>query len=584
MPSSARIPVHASVTLPLFSAARLLSIRNLRSFFRPRSVTLVGASSRRGSVGNVLARNLQAGGFGDALSFVNLKRRVIFGVRSVASVEELPEAPELAVIATPPRTIPDIVARLGERGTRAVVIVTAGIGSVVDEAEREALGRALGEAARPHGVRIIGPGSLGVLAPPTRLNASFSHLASSGGALAFVAQSGAIVEAVQDWAEPRALGFSHLVSLGDMLDVDFGDMLDYLATDPRTDAILLYVEGIRHSRKFMSAARAAARVKPVLAVKAGRFEAGRKAAASHSGAVAGSDAVYDAAFRRSGILRVYTLEELFGAVETLSLARRHRGSRLAIVTNGGGLGVLAADALGEAGGRLAKLSEASTEAIAGILTGVWKGENPVDVQGDASGGRYEAVLRVMLEDPGVDAVLVINCPTSIGSRVEAAQAVANVMVARRGKTLLASWVGAATTPEAQAVLREAGVPSYDTPERAILAFMQMVEHGVRQDMLLETPPSLPEGFQPEPGTASRVIDAALAEGRDELTAAEARRVLAAYAIPAGEGAGASAPPASRASRRASRCARTRSSGPSSSSARGVARPRSPRTPPSGFHR
>jgi acetyltransferase len=514
-----------------------LSIRNLGSFFRPRSVALVGASSRRGSVGNVLARNLQAGGFGDALSFVNLERRIIFGVHSVGSVAELPEAPELAVIATPPRTIPDIVAGLGDRGTRAAVIVTAGFATTVGGAEGEALMLAVGEAAGAHGVRVIGPGCLGVLAPPMRLNASFSHLASAAGGLAFVAQSGAIIEAVQDWAEPRAVGFSHLVSLGDILDVDFGDMLDYLAADPRTDAILLYVEGIRHARKFMSAARAAARVKPVVAVKGGRYAWGVKAAASHSGAVAGSDAVYDAAFRRSGILRVHTLEELFGAVEALSLARRHRGSRLAIVTNGGGLGVLAADALAEAGGRLAELSTSSARQVAGILPGVWVGGNPVDIQGDASGGRYEAVLRVLLEDAGVDAVLVVNCPSSIGNRVEAAQAVANVMVARRGKTLLASWVGAATTPDAHAVLRDAGVPSYDTPEAAIRAFMQLVEYGARQDLLLETPPSLPEGFRPEPGAGGAVIDGALAEGRRQLTEEEAGRVLARYAIPFGPEAG-----------------------------------------------
>ena len=519
-----------------------MSIRNLRSFFRPRSVTLVGASSRRGSVGNVLARNLQAGGFGPALSFVNLEARVIFGVHSVATVDELPEAPELAVIATPPASIPDIVARLGAHGTRAAVIVTAGFGTGGDVGGGEALTRALADAARTHGMRIIGPACLGVIVPAMRLNASFSHLPSSAGGLAFVAQSGAIVEAVQDWAEPRAIGFSHLVSLGDVLDVDFGDMLDYLATDPRTDAILLYVEGIHHSRKFMSAARAAARVKPVLAVKGGRFAEGVKAAASHSGAVAGSDAVYDAAFRRSGILRVHTLEELFGAVETLSLARRHRGSRLAIVTNGGGLGVLAADALAEAGGRLASFSEASVRALSEILPDVWTGGNPVDVQGEASGGRYEAVLRVLVEDAGVDAVLVINCPTSLGSRVEAARAVANVMVARRGKTLLASWVGAATTAEAQAVLHESGVPSYDTPERAIRAFMQLAEHGVRQDMLLETPPSLPEAFRPRPVRAGAVIERAVAEGRETLTDGEARSVLEAYAVPFGSRMGAGEPP------------------------------------------
>jgi len=364
-----------------------------------------------------------------------------------------------------------------------------------------------------------------------RLNASFSHLGSSAGSLAFVAQSGAIVTAIQDWAAPRAVGFSHLVSLGDMLDVDFGDMLDYLANDPRTDAILLYVEGIRHTRKFMSAARAAARMKPIIAVKAGRFEAGMRAAASHTGAVAGADAVYDAAFRRSGILRVFTLRELFGAAETLGVAKRHRGDRLAIVTNGGGLGVLAADALAELKGRLSELSAGTVTALANILPDTWSGGNPVDIIGDAPGSRYDAVLRVILDDPGVDAVLVINCPTAVISREEAAQAVANVSVARRGKTLLACWVGAATTAEPERIFSEAGIPSYDTPEQAIRAFMQLVEHGVRQDLLLETPPSLPEVFQPRTDDAVRVIAGALKAGREWLTEPEAKEVMEAYEIP-----------------------------------------------------
>ena len=508
-----------------------MSIRNLKSFFRPRTVALIGASGRQGSVGNVIARNLQAGGFGPALSFVNPKGEVILGVESVPSVEELPEAPELAVIATPPASVPGVVQALGARGTKAAVVITAGFGEGAFAKDGKPLALALLEATQPHGVRIIGPNCLGILAPTLRLNASFSHLGSSAGGLAFVAQSGAIVTAVQDWAEPRAVGFSHLVSLGDMLDVDFGDMLDYLANDPRTDAILMYVEGIKHSRKFMSAARAAARMKPVLAVKGGRFEAGMRAAASHTGAAAGADAVYDAAFRRSGILRVHTLEELFGAVETVGLAKRHRGNRLAIVTNGGGLGVLAADALAEAKGRLAELSDETVSTLASILPGTWSGGNPVDIIGDAPGSRYEAVLRVILEDKGVDAVLVINCPTAVIKREEAAQAVANVSVARRGKTLLASWVGAATTGEPLRIFSEAGIPSYDTPEQAIRAFMQLVEHGVRQDLLLETPPSLPEVFQPRTDDAVRVIDAAVKEQREWLTEPEAKEVMEAYGIP-----------------------------------------------------
>jgi acetyltransferase len=508
-----------------------LSIRNLKSFFRPRSVALVGASARPGSVGNVLARNLQAGGFGPALSFINPKGDVILGVQSVPNVDDLAEAPELAVLATPPASVPGLVSALGARGTKAVVVITAGFGDSARTAEGKPLSLALLEATQPHGVRIIGPNCLGILAPTLRLNASFSHLGSSAGSLAFVAQSGAIVTAIQDWAEPRAVGFSHLVSLGDMLDVDFGDMLDYLANDPRTDAILLYVEGIRHTRKFMSAARAAARMKPIIAVKAGRFEAGMRAAASHTGAVAGADAVYDAAFRRSGILRVFTLRELFGAAETLGLAKRHRGNRLAIVTNGGGLGVLAADALAELKGRLSELSAGTVTALATILPDTWSGGNPVDIIGDAPGSRYDAVLRVILDDPGVDAVLVINCPTAVISREEAAQAVANVSVARRGKTLLACWVGAATTAEPLRIFSEAGIPSYDTPEQAIRAFMQLVEHGVRQDLLLETPPSLPEVFQPRTDDAVRVIGGALKAGREWLTEPEAKEVMEAYEIP-----------------------------------------------------
>ncbi|MDP2957397.1 MAG: bifunctional acetate--CoA ligase family protein/GNAT family N-acetyltransferase [Longimicrobiales bacterium] len=508
-----------------------MSIRNLKSFFRPRSIALVGASARAGSVGNVIAKNLLAGGFGPALSFVNPKGDLILGVQSVPSVDDLAEAPELAVLATPPASVPGLVASLGARGTKAVVVITAGFGTGAVTPDGKALSKALLEATQPYGTRVIGPNCLGILAPTLRLNASFSHLGSSAGGLAFVAQSGAIVTAVQDWAEPRAVGFSHLVSLGDMLDVDFGDMLDYLANDPRTDAILLYVEGIRHSRKFMSAARAAARMKPVVAVKGGRFEAGMRAAASHTGAVAGSDAVYDAAFRRSGVLRVHTLEELFGAVETLALAKRHRGNRLAIVTNGGGLGVLAADALAEAKGKLADLSPETVTALAKFLPGTWSGGNPVDIIGDAPGARYEAVLRVVLEDPGVDAILVINCPTAVISREEAAQAVANVSAARRGKTLLTSWVGAATTAEAGRIFGEAGIPSYDTPEQAIRAFMQLVEYGVRQDILLETPPSLPEVFEPRTRDAERVIESAVAEGRAWLSEPEAKEVMEAYGIP-----------------------------------------------------
>jgi acetyltransferase len=508
-----------------------LSIRHLESFFRPRSVALVGASARPYSVGNVLARNLTRAGFGGTLHYINPKGGTIEGVKTRRSLEELDEPPELGVIATPPATVPGLVRSFTDLGTRAVVVITAGLGYRDRTPEGEPMDQVLLDATQPQGTRIIGPNCVGILAPTVRLNASFSHLHSRPGSLAFVAQSGAIVTAVQDWAEPRGIGFSHLVSLGDMLDVDFGDMLDYLANDARTDAILLYVEAIKHSRKFMSAARAASRMKPVVVVKGGRFEAGARAAASHTGSVTGSDAVYDAAFRRSGILRVHTLEELFGAVETLGLVQSHRGDRLAILTNGGGLGVLAADALAEAEGRLAELSEETKEGLSQVLPGTWSGGNPVDIIGDAPGERYRDALRLILDDPGVDAVLVINCPTAVIRREEAAEAVASVAEERRGKTILTNWVGAGTTAPSLRIFSEAGIPSYTTPEQAIRAFRELVEYGVRQEILLETPPSLPEAFEPDTGRAQEIVEAALADGREWLTEPEAKSVVAAYGIP-----------------------------------------------------
>ena len=302
-----------------------MSIRNLEFALKPRSVALIGASKRPGSVGAVLARNLFKGGFDGPIMPVNPKYQAIEGVLTYPSIEALPLVPDLAVISTPPETVPGIVEALGKKGTRAAVVITAGFGEG-EEGVGRALQQALLDAARPHLLRIIGPNCLGVLVPGIGLNASFAHLNPAKGPIAFVAQSGAIVTSVMDWAERRGIGFSHLVSLGDMADVDFGDLLDYLASDPETRAILLYIEAVTEARKFMSAARAAARMKPTIVVKAGRHAEGACAAASHTGAMAGSDAVYEAVFRRAGMLRVYSLDELFDAVEILAMAPASEGA------------------------------------------------------------------------------------------------------------------------------------------------------------------------------------------------------------------------------------------------------------------
>jgi acetyltransferase len=507
-----------------------MSVRHLKRLFAPRSVALIGASTREGSVGAVVAANLLRSGFRGPVWPVNPKHREIAGVRAFRDVGDLPEAPELAVICTPPDAVPEIIGRLGARGTRTAVVITAGFGEGGD-AHGEALKGAMQSAARPYQLRIVGPNCLGVLVPGVGLNASFAHLMPARGGIAFVAQSGAIVTSILDWAHGRGIGFSHLVSLGDMADVDFGDMLDFLASEGATTAILLYVEAVTQARKFMSAARAAARMKPVIVVKAGRHAEGARAAASHTGALAGADAVYDAAFRRAGMLRVYTLEELFDAVQTLALVRAPRGDRLAILTNGGGIGVLATDALVEQGGRLAELLPGTLEALDGVLPRSWSRANPVDIIGDAPGGRYADALAILRKDRGVDAVLVLNCPTAVASSAQAARAVVNAVGSGWGPPVLTSWVGDGTAEEGRRIFSDSRLPTYETPEQAVRAFMYLVEYRRSQDLLMETPPSVPEDFTPDLALARSMVERALAAGKCWLTEPEAKQVIAAFGVP-----------------------------------------------------
>ncbi len=506
-----------------------MTIRNLEYLFRPTSIALVGASKQRDSVGAVLARNLFNAGFDGPVMPVNPKYTSIEGVLTYPDIGALPVTPELAVVSTPPQSVPDIIAELGARGTRAAVVITAGFADRND-AHGQALQQQLREAARPYLLRLVGPNCLGIIAPGAGLNASFAHLTPTPGGLAFVAQSGAIVTSVLDWAHSRGIGFSHLVSLGDMVDVDFGDMLDFLANDAGTRAILLYIEAVSQSRKFMSAARAAARTKPVIVVKAGRFPESARAAASHTGALAGSDAVYDAVFRRAGMLRVNGLEDLFDAVEILALTRPPKGDRLAILTNGGGIGVLATDALIEEGGRLAQLSAETLAKLDAVLPPAWSRGNPVDIVGDATGSRYGDAYAVICQDRGLDAVLVLNCPTAVVSGVEAAAAIVD-KVRNPGPMLLTSWVGSAAAEEARRLFRAHHVPTYETPGQAVRAFMYMVSYRRGQELLMETPASIPEDFVGDTARARIPIERALSEGREWLAEPEAKEVLAAYGIP-----------------------------------------------------
>jgi len=499
-----------------------MSIRNFDKLLRPASVALIGASERAGSVGALVMRNLLLGGFRGRVLPVNLKRASVMGEAAYRDVGKLPLTPDLAVITTPPDTVPGLIDAAAKRGTRAAVVLTAGI--------KGELRQAMLDAAKPHCLRILGPNCLGLILPPLGLNASFAHRQALSGGIAFVSQSGALCTAVLDWASARGIGFSVFASLGDSADVDFGDMLDWLASDATTRAILLYIEDVKQARKFMSAARAASRNKPVIVVKSGRAPEGACAAASHTGALAGSDEVYDAAFRRAGMLRVVTTEELFYAVETLAHAKPLGGEDLAIVTNGGGPGVMAADALVLGGGRLATLAPATIAALDAVLPPTWSRANPVDIIGDAPGSRYRASIGTVLADPGVGAAVVLHAPTATASPIEAAAATVEAAKASR-KNVFAAWLGADGVAPARKLFESGGVPNYATPDQAVSAFLHIVEHRRNQKSLIETPPSLPDDAAPDLVKARAAIARARAEGRGMLNEPEAKAVLEAFGLP-----------------------------------------------------
>ncbi len=507
-----------------------MTIRNLDHAFKPASVALIGASNRPHSLGLTVMRNLRSGGFAGPIWPVNPKRAEIDGAPCFSNVAALPAVPDLAVIATPARTVPTLIGELAGKGTRAAVVLTAGI----DQAS--GLRQAMLDAARPTTFRIIGPNCLGIFLPNLGLNASFSHLSPIKGKLALLSQSGAVASAILDWTLARSIGFSHIVSMGDMADVDVGDLLDYLAGDGMSRAVLIYLETVTNPRKFLSAARSAARVKPVVVIKAGRNAAAAKAAATHTGALAGNDHVMNAAFRRAGLLRVQDLEELFDAAETLTRVGGIAGDRLAIVTNGGGAGVLAVDSLMDLNGTLAELAPETMARLNDLLPPTWSKANPVDIIGDAGAERYAAAVEAVLDDPCTDALLVLNCPTALASSSEAAAAVVGVVQKRRSahrplKPILTNWLGESTAQQARLLFDAANIASYKSPQDAVRSFAHRRAHAKAHEAMMRTPPSLPQHFTVENEAAKRAMAAAREARHVLLTEPEAKHVLAAYGLP-----------------------------------------------------
>ena len=497
-----------------------MSVRHLDRLLEPRSVALVGASARPGSVGATVWRNLRASTFSGPIFAVNPKHATLAGVPCFARPEDLPEAPDLAVICTPPATVPALIDSFARLGTRAAIVMSAGLDATAKQA--------MLAAARPRVLRILGPNCIGLLTPRLGLNATFAHTDARAGDMAFVSQSGALVTAVLDWAQARRIGFSTVVSLGERADVDFGDLLDHLASDAQTRSILLYIESIEAPRKFMSAARAAARNKPVIVVKAGRAGNGINAAASHTGALAGSDIVFDAAIRRAGMLRVDTLQDLFMAAETLARFAGNRDEALTIMTNGGGAGVMAADAAALAGVALADLGAATRATLDAKLPPTWSHANPIDVIGDAPVGRYSETLQAVLADRDAGAVLFLHAPTAIVRSDEIARACAPLVRDAAGR-VMACWLGDRAVAEARSVFVEAGAADYATPEEAVRAFAMIATYRRNQALLLEAPTASENG-PPQLAGARVIVDGALAAGRTMLDEPEAKALLRAYGI------------------------------------------------------
>jgi acetyltransferase len=506
-----------------------MSTYHLDQLFAPRSVAVIGASPLTGSPGRAIIRNLKDAGFAGALHLVDADCPEIEGIAAVRSYDALPEAPDVAVIGVAPGAVPEAVEAVAVKGTRAAIIVTDGLGRGPGSAAEAAA-----RTARRSGLRLVGHNSLGVMVPRVRFNASCAGRMPAAGDLALVSQSGGIAAGMAECAAQRAIGFSAMISVGDQIDVDVGDLLDYFAMDRHTRSILLYVESVADARKFMSAARAAARAKTVVAVKSGRHAQAARAAATHTGVLASADGVYAAAFRRAGVLRVSDLDGLFDAAETLGRLKPFRGRRLAVLTNGGGVGVLAIDRLLDLSGTVAELSPTTVSRLDAALPATWSGGNPVDIGGDAGPERYLAALEALVADPQNDAVAVLNFPSALAPSVETARQVAAFVRERQARSIwpkpvFAVWIGGDAA--VSAIFDQSEVPHYPTQAGAVEGFMNVVRYGEARDALMATPPSLPADFSPAVDAARMVVAGALAERRAWLDPAEIGRLFAAYAIP-----------------------------------------------------
>lgn len=500
----------------------------LDKLFAPKAIAVIGASERADAVGGRVFVNLRDAGFTGPIYAVNPKYKRLYKQSCYASITEITEAVELAVIATPAHTVPEIIHDCGAHGIRSVIIISAGF-NMADK-QGGVLKKAVLEAARQYSLRILGPNCLGLIRPSAGINVTFSRNTARPGQLALVSQSGALCTAILDWAEVRDIGFSTIVSLGEAIDIDFGDVLDYLAQDPRTSSILLYVEGVRDARRFMSGLRIAARMKPVVVIKAGRHPEGTRAAITHTGAMVGADDVFDAALQRAGVVRAMTIEQLFAAAELLATGHRVNGNRLAIVTNGGGLGVMATDRAVDLGVAIASLSENTISQLNSSLPAHWSHGNPVDLLGDATAERYHIAINNCLHDAGVDGVLVMLAPQAMTDAAACAQAVIDASQ-DSNKPVLACWMGEQQVASSGGLFLQHHLPNFPNPESSVEAFAYLASFYQNQQLLMQVPGPLLKRSEPDVDGARLIIESVLAENRKVLTITESKALLHAFAIP-----------------------------------------------------
>ena len=500
----------------------------LTSLFEPKSLAIIGASETPGSVGATLVRNIIDGGYQGKLFLVNPRHESVFGQKTYESVESIPQRLDLAIVCTKAETVPAIINACGRAGARNAIVISGGFAELGPRGAN--LARAMLESARQHNLRLLGPNCLGLMRPGSGINATFAHGSANPGTIGLISQSGALCTAILDWALPNGVGFSNVVSLGAESDIDFGEILEYMVADPRTENIFLYIEGIKNARRFMSALRAAARCKPVLLIKVGRHPAGKQAALSHTGALVGADDVFDAALRRAGVVRLGNVGQMYAAASALFSHFRPRGNRLMIVTNGGGPGVMAADHASDIGIPLAAMAEQTLKNLNAALPPTWSKSNPMDLVGDADPARYATALTACLEDENIDGVLVILTPQAMTDPTQAARIVIEV-AKKYDKPVVTCWMGEEQVREARLLFKGAGIPTFRTPEPAVELFSHISNFYRNQQLLMQAPASITGHTPPRLESARLVIDTALSEGRKQLNEMESKALLAAFRIP-----------------------------------------------------